>query len=201
MINVYKILKSTTVEGPGNRFCIWVQGCKKHCRGCFAVNTWDFGIGENYSVEKLYELISTQKNIDGVTFLGGEPFEQAQELSKLAFMVKQKALSVLCFTGYTIEDLKAKNDIFVYKFLENIDLLIDGGFEEDKFDLSRPWVGSSNQRYIFLTDFYSEKDISKYKNKVEMRINSDGRLEINGMGNFKDIEHNFCLQLGKNIIK
>ena len=183
------------------RFCIWVQGCKKHCKGCFAVDTWNFGIGKNYSVEDLYEMICAQTGIEGVTFLGGEPFEQAQELSKLAFKIKQKGLSVVCFTGYTLQEIKSKNAPEAIKFLENIDLLIDGGFEEDKFDLSRPWVGSSNQRYIYLTDFYKEEDILKYKNKIEMRINRDGKLEINGMGDFKAIERDFCLQLGRNIIK
>lgn len=201
MINVYKILDNTTVEGPGRRFCIWTQGCYKHCNGCYARDTWNFGIGKNFSVEELFQMIATQNNIEGVTFLGGEPFEQANELSLLASKVKNIGLSVVCFTGYTIEELRGKNDENINSLLENIDLLIDGGFEEDEFDLSRPWIGSSNQRYIFLTDFYREKDILKYYNKIEMRISPSGQLEINGMGDFKAIEQDFCLQLGKNIIK
>lgn len=201
MLNLYKIIPLTEVEGPNKRFCLWVQGCKKHCVGCWAKETWEFGIGTDFSVEELTELITNQKEIEGVTFLGGEPFEQAEPLSRIAQNVKKLGLSVVCFTGYTIEELRAKNSQAVNKLLENIDLLIDGGFEKDNFDLSRPWVGSSNQRYIFLTDFYSPEEIKKYKNKVEVRISEGGKLEINGMGDFERIKKDFCLQLGRNNVK
>lgn len=201
MVEVFKILKTTQVEGPGKRFCIWVQGCKKHCPDCWAKDTWEFGVGTEYSVAELIEQINEVQDIEGVTFLGGEPFEQAQELAELSIKIKNLGLSVVCFTGYTLEELHAKNDENVELFLSNMDLLIDGGFESDKFDLSRPWVGSSNQRYIFLTDFYSPKIISQYKNKIEARIGEDGKLEINGMGDFEQIRRNFCLQLGKNNVK
>jgi anaerobic ribonucleoside-triphosphate reductase activating protein len=201
MIDVFKILKNTQVEGPGNRFCIWVQGCKKRCKGCWAKDTWEFGVGTKYSVDDLFCLIKEVENIEGVTFLGGEPFEQAQELSLLASKIKSLGLSILCFTGYTLEELRAKNDESVNSLLSQIDLLVDGGFEEDKFDLSRPWVGSSNQQYHYFSDVYSPEVISQYKNKVEARISVDGKLEINGMGDFEQIKRNFCLQLGKNNVK
>lgn len=201
MIDVFKILKNTQVEGPGNRFCIWVQGCNKHCKGCWAKDTWEFGVGTKYSVEELFFQIKEVENIEGVTFLGGEPFEQAQELALLASKVKSLGLSVLCFTGYTIDELRAKNDESVNFLLSQIDLLIDGGFEEDKFNLSRPWVGSSNQQYHYLSDVYSPEVISQYKNKIEARISTDGKLEINGMGDFEQVERSFCLQLGKNNVK
>ncbi len=201
MLNLYKIIPLTEVEGPNKRFCLWVQGCKKHCVGCWAKETWKFGVGTDYSVEELTELVTNQKEIEGVTFLGGEPFEQAEPLSRFAQNVKKLGLSVVCFTGYTIEELRAKNSQSVNKLLENIDLLVDGGFEKDNFDLSRPWVGSSNQRYIFLTDFYSPEEIKKYKNKVEVRISEGGKLEINGMGDFERIKKDFCLQLGRNNVK
>lgn len=201
MLNLYKIIPLTEVEGPNKRFCLWVQGCKKHCVGCWAKETWEFGVGTDFSVEELTELITNQKEIEGVTFLGGEPFEQAEPLSRIAQNVKKLGLSVVCFTGYTIEELRAKNSQAINKLLENIDLLVDGGFEKDNFDLSRPWVGSSNQRYIFLTDFYSPEEIKKYKNKVEVRISEGGKLEINGMGDFERIKKDFCLQLGRNNVK
>lgn len=201
MIDVFKIIKNTKVEGPGNRYCLWVQGCKKHCTGCWAKDTWEFDIGKKYSVNEIIEQIKEQSDIEGVTFLGGEPFEQALELSILAQKIKNIGLSVVCFTGYTLSELKAKNDKNIENMLSNIDLLIDGGFEQEKFDLSRPWVGSSNQNYYFLTDFYSPDEIFKYKNKIEARILFDGRLEINGMGDFEAVNKSFCLQLGKDNVK
>lgn len=201
MIDVYKILKNTNVEGPGARFCIWVQGCRKHCPECFAKDTWEFGSGKKYTVESLYELIKSRQGVEGVTFLGGEPFEQAPELADLAELVKNEGLSVICFTGYTLEELKAKNDMAINSLLAKIDLLIDGGFEKDKFDLSRPWVGSANQKYHFLTNRYSPDIISEYSNKIEARLSEDGRLEFNGMGDFAALREKFCLQLGKNNVK
>lgn len=202
MIDVYKILKNTVVEGPGTRFCIWTQGCKKHCLGCWAQETWEFGVGTKYSVNNLFACIKKEKeNIEGVTFLGGEPFEQAEDLARLSKLIKSEGLTVVCFTGYTIEELKAFKNENINRFLEHIDLLIDGGFEKENYDLSRPWVGSSNQRYIFLSEAYTLKDIESCRNKIEMRIFEDGRLEVNGMGNFDKIREKYCLQLGKNNVK
>ena len=201
MIDVFKILKNTKVEGPGERFCIWVQGCKKHCPGCWARETWEFGIGKKYSVDDILKQIKSEPHIEGVTFLGGEPFEQADQLAILSREIKKLGLSIVCFTGYTLDELKSKNNRDIEKLLKEIDLLIYGGFEQENYDLSRPWVGSSNQNYHFLTDFYTPEDIFKYKNKIEARISPEGRLEINGMGDFESINKNFCLQLGKDNVK
>ena len=200
-MRIYKIIKNTIAEGPGKRFCIWVQGCSRHCNGCFATETWDFNSGEYYSINTLIQLIKSEQDIEGVTFLGGEPFEQAQELSNLATEIKKTGLSIVCFTGYKIEELESKKDKDIKKLLNKIDLLIDGEFEKENFDISRPWVGSSNQRYIFLTDRYNEEEIMKYKNKIELHINPDGQIEINGMGDFENLQNNFCLQLSENNVK
>lgn len=184
-LKVFKILKNTKVEGPGNRYCIWVQGCSIHCKGCQAVHTWNHVGGELVDTAIIINDIISQKAIEGVTFLGGEPFEQAEALGMIAEAVKQAGLSVLCFTGNYIERLRkdTKNN----KLLSNIDLLIDGPFMIDKLDYSRPWCGSSNQRYHFLTDRYNEEIFEKYKNKVEINISDKGVVFMNGMGNFDDI--------------
>ena len=78
------------------------------------------------------------------------------------------------------------------------DLLIDGGFEKENFDLSRPWVGAKNQRYIFLTDRYSAEEIKNYKNKIEVRIEKNGFVFVNGMGDFAAIKRDLCLHSPKN---
>ena len=183
---VFNIIKNTKVEGPGNRYCIWVQGCSRHCRGCQAVHTWSHKGGELYDVEVILDDIFNQKDkIEGVTFLGGEPFEQAEALGIIAQKVKEKGLSVLCFTGGKLEELR-ENQINK-KLLDNTDLLIDGKFIEKLTDYSRPWCGSSNQRYHFLTDRYNEEIFTKYKNKVEVNISKNGQIFMNGMGNFDEI--------------
>ncbi len=187
-LRVFNIIKNTKVEGPGNRYCIWVQGCSKHCRGCQAVHTWSHSSGELYDVEVILDDIFNQKNkIEGVTFLGGEPFEQAEALGIIAQKVKEKGLSVLCFTGSKLEELR-ENPINK-KLLDNTDLLIDGEFVQELTDYSRPWCGSSNQRYHFLTDRYNEEIFKKYNNKVEVNISKNGQVFMNGMGNFDEILH------------
>lgn len=192
-LNLFKIIKNTNAEGPENRFCIWVQGCSKHCDGCYAEETWSFGENKLFEVEDLFEMIKGEKDIKGVTFLGGEPFEQAEALSELAEKIQSIGLNVVTFTGLLYENLKNSKEKSVLKLLKNTDLLIDGGFEKDKVDFSRPWVGSSNQRYIFLSGKYDEKMLSSYKNKIEVRINKDGTIFANGMGDFSRLEEKLGL--------
>lgn len=184
-LRVFKILKQTKVEGPETRYCIWVQGCSRHCKGCQAPHTWSHTGGTIYDTKDLIADILKQPNIEGVTFLGGEPLEQAEALGEIALAVKQAGLGVLCFTGGLIEDLykEEKNK----KLLDNTDLLIDGPFEIDKLDYSRPWCGSSNQRYHFLSNRYNEEIFEKYKNKVEVNIYPNGTVFMNGMGDFGEI--------------
>ena len=187
-VKIHKILKHTKAEGPSLRYCIWFQGCKKRCRGCWAHATWDFDGGVVYDTNDILEDILNTPKIEGVTFLGGEPFEQPNALKELAFGAYKNGLSVLCFTGYKIEELKEK----YFDILQNIDILIDGEYKEEERDFSRPWVGSSNQRYHFLSKRYNSKILKKYKNKIEININKDGTLFINGMGDFES----FAQKLG-----
>lgn len=192
-INVFKYLKTTTVEGPGKRFCLWVQGCSRHCKGCGAKSTWSHEKNKIMSVDEIFSIIKQQKDIEGVTFLGGEPFEQAKALSILAKKIKESGLSVVTFTGFTIEELKSSKNEDYQALLNNTDLLIDGHFEESKFDITRPWVGSSNQRYLFLTERYNIDDIKKSRNKIEVRIDKNGFIFVNGMGDFDKIKKDLCL--------
>lgn len=107
-----------------------------------------------------------------MTFLGGEPFEQPEALGIIAENVRKAGLSVLCFTGALIEDLRVNP--LNKKLLNNIDLLIDGEFMIDKIDYSRPWCGSSNQRYHFLTSRYNDEIFAKYKTKLRLTFLNPG---------------------------
>jgi len=186
-IKVYKILENTKVEGPGKRFCIWVQGCSKHCPDCYAKDTWDKNGGITLSTKEIIKKIDNQPTIEGVTFLGGEPFEQAKGLSIIAKHVQKSNKTVLTFTGLKYENLLKSDNYGIKQLLKYTDLLIDGEFKREQVDFSRPWVGSSNQRYIFLTDKYSAKEIKKYKNKIEIRLDKSGNVFMNGIGDFDKI--------------
>lgn len=183
---VYKILKNTKVEGPGNRYCIWFQGCSRHCKGCWAKATWDFDSGKELDTEDILNDILKTPNIEGVTFLGGEPFEQFKALLELAKGVKKNGLSILCFTGNKMEDIQK----YYPEILQYIDILIDGEYNENEKDFLRPWVGSKNQRYFFLSNRYNESILNDYKNKLEVNIQKNGLIFINGMGDFEKLEKN-----------
>lgn len=187
-IFVNRIIKSTRVEGFGSRYCIWVQGCSIRCQQCSNKEMWDKEHGKIYDVDDIVgDIFKQGANIEGVTFLGGEPFEQSRAVAIISEKVKKKGYSVITFTGYQYIYLKSNLNKDIQKLLKNTDLLIDGPFRIEKLDYSRPWVGSSNQRYIFLSDRYKSQELENIKNKFEIRIDDNGKIAINGMGDYKKI--------------
>ena len=189
---VYKFLPSTQVEGPGERACIYVQGCSIRCGGCITPQSWQKGINQKVNVKDIAETILQGSEIEGVTFSGGEPFEQAKALVKLGNILKNEGLSVVTFTGHVLEDIVNSSNADWHELLSITDLLIDGPYMNDKFDLNRPWVGSSNQRYHFLTERYHhiQSNIHEIPNKIEIRLQDDGEIVVNGIirqENIKDL--------------
>ena len=182
-LRIHRILLRTHVEGPGERACIWVQGCSVHCPGCAVPWTWSTSGGEERSVVSLCEAILSEPGLEGVTFLGGEPFDQPEPLAAIARHLRQRGLGVVTFTGYSFERLSHGERTGWRELLSETDLLIDGPYDHSLQDLSRPWVGSTNKRYHFLTKRYGEADIQPrtVKNKVEIRIQTDGLVRLNGM--------------------
>jgi len=187
-LHVHNILADTQAEGPGHRFCIWVQGCNRHCPGCFATHTWDVADGQTMSVAEviagLSERAAQDPPLEGVTFLGGEPFLQADALARIARHAKELGLSIFCFTGFTLEELQAEKSPGVSELLSLVDVLADGPYVQELRDFSRPWVGSSNQRFHFLTERYEPESFLNTGNKVEVRFHPDGSVQVNGMAEF-----------------
>lgn len=147
-MNYAKILPFDVGNGPGFRVSLWVSGCRRHCKGCFNKEVWDFKYGQEFDGETLHELVRLldNPNIEGLSILGGDPFEEENrravyEICKLVkFLRPNKTIWV--WTGYLFENLK---ELPVMKYM---DVLVDGRFEEDKKDLRLKWRGSSNQRVI-----------------------------------------------------
>lgn len=123
-------------------------------------------------------------NVEGVTLLGGEPTEQAAALAAFATAVREAGLSVMTFTGHTYESLRAlaATESGIQQLLDATDLLVDGPYIADQPDLTRPWVGSTNQRFRFLTNRYArlEATLDTLSDRLEIRIASDGSLSVNG---------------------
>jgi len=185
-IQLHRFLPITKAEGPGKRACVWVQGCPIHCKGCGVPWTWNPNKGSKVSVDDIWKQILESKekhDIEGITFLGGEPFEQAEPLAEIACRAQQIGLSVMAFSGYYIEQLEEMNKPGWKDLYYKTDLFIDGPFEQDHLDKERPWVGSTNQRFHFLTDRYRalEEELATVPDKLEVYLHKDGTLAANGM--------------------
>ncbi len=185
-IRINSYIPITDVEGVGTRFAIWVQGCSLHCKGCANSHMWDKESGTIYNTDDLINLIKSYKDrVEGVTFLGGEPLEQIEAVTEISKAVQSFGLSVIVFTGYEYKNLEHRADF--QELIKYVDILIDGRYEEDKTDYSRPWVGSSNQNYYFLSGRYEKSVIEEYKNKIEVRISPDNKVVLTGMGDFSEL--------------
>jgi anaerobic ribonucleoside-triphosphate reductase activating protein len=139
----YSIEKSK-VQGPGERFTVWVQGCSIHCVGCLNTDTWDFFKGELIEVDDIVSKILASP-VSGLTITGGEPLDQFPAILDLASKIFNKKNIFLC-SGYTFK--KISSDFS--SILSTIDILCSGPFEIDKKCESQ-WKGSSNQEVISLT--------------------------------------------------
>lgn len=199
-MRIHKIILNTAAEGPGKRACIWVQGCSHRCNGCFATHLWNKEEGKEVSTEEIIQKLNTViDTIDGITFLGGEPMEQADELWKIAEYVKKAGKNVLTFTGYTYDELTSDKSQTIAQFSEKqrngidkllkyTDLLADGPFVKEKVSYDRPLLGSSNQRFVYLSNEISPRQIEEYHNSFEFRINKSGQLQVNGMGDVNKLK-------------
>lgn len=148
----HKVTRDSIVDGPGLRAVIWAQGCSHNCSGCHNPCTHDFNGGFLMDTEDLVEELKTLKLHRGVTFSGGDPFEQPYECLEIAKAVKSIGMDIWCYTGYTFEELinkqgkKYKNGWI--EFLKYIDVLIDGRFILEKKNLLLKFRGSENQRIL-----------------------------------------------------
>ncbi|WP_284750230.1 4Fe-4S single cluster domain-containing protein [Amycolatopsis sp. RTGN1] len=181
LLNLHRIVDVTAAEGPGLRCAVWTQGCSVRCPGCFNPQTWTTRGGTLVPWQDLVSRVLAIDGIEGVTLLGGEPFDQPSPLGEFAAAVRAEGLSVMTFTGNVLEDLPPS------KLLDATDLLVDGPFLADRPETSRPWVGSVNQRFHFLTDRYDES-IFTTPNRLELTIAPDGAIELNGFATTEVLE-------------
>lgn len=142
----------SVVDGQGLRLVIWTQGCPHHCDGCHNKESHAYDGGKLYEIDELCQEINDLNYHDGITFSGGEPFEQVEECLLLAKYAKSLGLNVWCYTGYTWEFLQNKNSPIIQEFLNYIDILVDGKFDRNLKSLECKFRGSSNQRCIDVSE-------------------------------------------------
>lgn len=164
-----EILIADCANGVGIRVSLFVSGCTNHCKGCFQPQTWDFNYGMEYTQETEDFIISevSKPYYQGLTILGGEPMEpeNQRELVKLIRRMRKECQDkdIWMYSGFTVnKDLipgGRKYTEVTDEILGNIDILVDGKFEEDLKDISLKFRGSRNQRII---------DMKKSKEKGQL---------------------------------
>ena len=147
-------------NGAGVRVTLFVSGCRNHCPGCFQRETWDFCYGSPFTEQTEREIIDmlAPDYIQGLTLLGGEPFEKSNQQALLPFGKRVREIypnkDIWAYSGFTFEELLDEGSRSYCEetlpLLESIDVLVDGKFEKDKYDISLRFRGSSNQRIIDL---------------------------------------------------
>lgn len=161
-MNYCEIKNCDIANGRGVRVTLFVSGCRNHCKGCFQPETWDFNFGEHFTEEvenQILEMLEPSY-IDGLTLLGGDPFEPENQRDLINFLRRVKSSfprkNIWCYTGYTYETLKTEGSHqrceVTDEMLSMIDTLVDGPFVEELKDISLAFRGSSNQRILDLNE-------------------------------------------------
>ena len=146
--------------GVGVRVTLFVSGCTNHCKNCFQPQTWDFSYGQPFTQqteEQLLKMLSPSY-INGLTLLGGEPFEPENQRCLVPFLRRVRAAypdkTIWGFSGFTYEELTTEGTHprceVTDEMLSLLDVLVDGRFVEELKDISLRFRGSSNQRLIDL---------------------------------------------------
>ena len=159
-MNYADIKKFDIANGVGVRVSLFVSGCTHHCKGCFNQETWAFDYGKEFTEKEEDEILCAlaPDYIRGLSLLGGEPFEPANQRRLVPFLQKVKAQypdkDIWCYTGYLLDKelllpSRARCEV-TDEMLSLLDILVDGEFVEEKKKLSLRFRGSENQRIIDL---------------------------------------------------
>lgn len=172
-MNYGEIKNCDIANGEGVRVSLFVSGCTHHCKNCFNAETWDFDFGEPFTREiedKIIEELAPDY-IDGFSLLGGEPFEPQNQKVLLPFLrrIKDKypRKGVWCYTGYLFDkELKSESRArceYTDEMLSLIDVLVDGEFVQELYDISLQFKGSTNQRIIDVQKSIAKGQIVLYE--------------------------------------
>lgn len=204
-ISIARLKTKSKALGPGCRAVIWTHGCSRHCPQCIAKEMNESAPLFHYSAQELYAWVASCDGIDGITVSGGEPFEQdLRELSMFLNFVKNdpRHLSVICYTGNTIENLKQSK--LAQEVLKNIDVLIDGAYIYERNN-GHKLRGSDNQRIHILSQLLKDElaDVeNEYDRPLEIVLDKNLKMELTGIppqGFLENLEkkldeNGFCIE-------
>jgi len=176
--NLHGYIPRSSVNGPGERFVIFTQGCSRLCPGCNNIDALAHEPRMLMTVDELYDKAATTKGIEGVTFSGGEPLEQIDACLELCRRLRSETgLSMLVYTGFNPDEIKAMP--LGEEFLNTIDVLVAGPFIKES-KCKSGLAGSNNQEIIFLTYRYTMNDI-EHPDDFEIFVYPDGHVVMTGI--------------------
>lgn len=178
----YADIKTVDIQdGTGIRVSIYVSGCHFHCKGCHNKEAWDFNYGKKFDETTINYIINAMDHeyISGLSILGGEPMELANQQALVGLVKKIKEIypqkTIWCYTGYKFkEDLLEKmykEYSYTRELLNNIDIIVDGEFIEEKKLVDLKFRGSTNQKKIDV------KASLKTGRIVELKFGDEERYE------------------------
>jgi len=165
LLNVSATMSRSRANGPGLRAVVWVQGCTIGCAGCYSSATHPHAAASLIRPSEISEWILSIPDIEGITFSGGEPFEQAAAVLETIQAIREEKgsdFSVFVFTGFELEVLQRSEDDNVLTLLEYIDILSAGPYDYKLRDQKLLWRGSRNQSLHFLTQRYPSANIDDW---------------------------------------
>lgn len=178
----YADIKTVDIQdGTGIRVSIYVSGCHFHCKGCHNKEAWDFNYGKKFDETTINYIINAMDHeyISGLSILGGEPMELTNQQALVGLVKKVKEIypqkTIWCYTGYKFkEDLLEKmykEYSYTKELLNNIDIIVDGEFIEEKKLVDLKFRGSTNQKKIDV------KASLKTGRIVELKFGDEERYE------------------------
>jgi anaerobic ribonucleoside-triphosphate reductase activating protein len=182
MLQVAQTVACTEAEGPGRRYALWFQGCPLRCPGCCNPEMLPFEGGTAVPLAEVLREVEAARadGVEGITLLGGEPLAHAAGAAALAREVQARGLSVMVFSGHTLEEARRLPDPAVAALLALTDILVDGPYLRERPETRRRWIGSANQRIHFLSDRYRADDPRwLLPNTLEIRLRGP-ELTVNG---------------------
>lgn len=146
---LYRLYQNSVVDGPGRRSVIQTAGCSIRCKNCLVPQTWDVQNGERVPISAIVEeVMAHREEHDGVTILGGEPFDQPESVAELVSRLKNHGIHTVVYSGFTMEQLIHRKLPAIDYILTHIDLLIDGPFISEIREGAGEYRGSRNQHLI-----------------------------------------------------
>jgi anaerobic ribonucleoside-triphosphate reductase activating protein len=178
-LRVHHIEEYTSVNGPGLRTAIWLQGCNLRCPGCFNPRTHSLGGGKIYPVDKLFALVQkTSAKVEGITISGGEPLLQAENLFKFIYHVKTiHSLTIILFTGFESDAVWKIPGTTMLK--DTIDVIICGPYKSSQRK-ANCMLGSANKEVIFLSNRYTPEDLNSVP-QAEIILQPNGSIILTGI--------------------